>query len=152
MDNELEITEECRMNSCLFFSSAKLARVLGKIAEDKFKKTGLSPSHALLLYTMNQKGSIPQKEVGELLHLTPSTITRFVEKLKEKNFVVTQCTGKNVSLFTTEKGLLMQPEILKAWDDLHKAYKDSLTEEETRQFVEISNKMLSKLELKNKNE
>ncbi|MGB4660688.1 MAG: MarR family transcriptional regulator [Mobilitalea sp.] len=146
MDNELNITEECRMDSCLFFSSAKLARVLGKIAEDKFKKTGLSPSHALLLYTVNQNGSIPQKEVGELLHLTPSTITRFVEKLKEKNFVVTQCTGKNVSLFTTEKGLLMQPEILKAWDDLHKAYKDSLTEEETRQFVESSNKMLSKLE------
>lgn len=147
MDNTSENNEEdCRLNGCLFFSSAKLARLLGKIAEDAFKKTGLSPSHALLLYLVNERGNIHQKEVGEQLHLTPSTITRFVEKLEGKGLVLRKTEGKNVFLCTTDKGLLLQADITKAWNDLHGVYMGILTEEETKKFIELSNKLLVKLE------
>lgn len=138
--------QECRLNSCLFFSSAKLARIFGKVADEAFSKTGLSPSHALLLYIVNQRNDIHQKELGELLHLTPSTITRFIEKLERKGLVFRKTSGKNVYICTTEMGLLMQPEIIKAWNNLHAMYEDILTEDETRQFIEISSKLLIKLE------
>mgnify|MGYP001291948018 CR=1 FL=1 len=147
MNQEYDIDEnDCRLNDCLFFSSAKLARVLGKTADDAFSKTGLSPSHALLLYIVNQNGEIHQKEIGERLHLTPSTITRFVEKLEGKRLVSRKTNGKNVYICTTEKGLLLQSEIIIAWNDLHAVYEDILTEDETRQFIEISRKLLEKLE------
>ena len=147
MNQEYDIDEkDCRLNDCLFFSSAKLARVLGKTADDAFSKTGLSPSHALLLYIVNQNGEIHQKEIGERLHLTPSTITRFVEKLEGKRLVSRKTNGKNVYICTTEKGLLLQSEIIIAWNDLHTVYEDILTEDETRQFIEISRKLLEKLE------
>jgi len=147
MNQEYDIDEnDCRLNDCLFFSSAKLARVLGKTADDAFSKTGLSPSHALLLYIVNQNGEIHQKEIGERLHLTPSTITRFVEKLEGKRLVSRKTNGKNVYICTTEKGLLLQSEIIIAWNDLHAVYEDILTEDETRQFIEISRKLLKKLE------
>ena len=147
MNQEYDIDEnDCRLNDCLFFSCAKLARVLGKTADDAFSKTGLSPSHALLLYIVNQNGEIHQKEIGERLHLTPSTITRFVEKLEGKRLVSRKTNGKNVYICTTEKGLLLQSEIIIAWNDLHTVYEDILTEDETRQFIEISRKLLEKLE------
>lgn len=134
--------QSCRLDSCLFFSTAMLARVFGKIAEDAFRKTGLSPSHALLLYMVNCKEGIHQKELGEQLHLTPSTITRFIEKLERKGFVRKKSEGKKVYLYTTKEGLALQSDIIQAWSQLHDRYYNILTEEETMQFIRISSKLL----------
>jgi len=123
------------LNGCLFFTSAKLARELGKMADEAFSKTGLSPSHG-----------IPQKEIGEMLHLTPSTITRLLERLERKGLIAKQAEGKNVYLNTTPEGLTMQNDILTAWNQLQEKYKDVLTEEETLKFIEISNKLLESLD------
>ena len=135
-----------QLNGCLFFSSGKLARVIGRTADDAFKITGLSPSHAFLLHIVNHGSGIHQKIVGEMLHMTPSTITRFVEKLENKGLVARQTDGKNVHLFTTEKGLALQPEIVKAWESLHDCYSGILTPEESEQFFSIVNKLICQLE------
>lgn len=138
--------QECMLNGCLFFTSAKLARELGKMADEAFSKTGLSPSHAMLLYIVNLKGGIPQKEIGEMLHLTPSTITRLLERLERKGLIAKQAEGKNVYLNTTPEGLTIQNDILTAWNQLQEKYKDVLTEDETLKFIEISNKLLESLD------
>lgn len=135
-----------QLNSCLFFSAGKLARVIGKTADNAFRITGLSPSHAFLLYIVNQNSGIHQKIIGEMLHMTPSTITRFVEKLENKGLVTRKAGGKNVHLFTTEKGTRLQPVIITAWRSLHNSYSGILTPEEAEQFIGTVNKLISKLE------
>jgi len=135
-----------QLNSCLFFSAGKLARVIGKTADDTFRITGLSPSHAFLLHIVNQNSGIHQKKIGEMLHMTPSTITRFVEKLENKGLVTRKTEGKNVHLFTTEKGAQLQPVIIKAWRSLHDSYSGILTAGEAEQFICTVNKLISKLE------
>lgn len=146
--NKNNTTEEqvCSLNSCLFFTTVKLSRVFGKIAEEAFSKTGLSPSHALLLYLVNQKEEILQKELGETLHLTPSTITRLIEKLEHKSLVSKRYEGKSVILSTTPQGLALQKSIMESWNFLHEQYYGILTEEETAQFLTLSKKLLGKLE------
>lgn len=139
---------DIQLDDCLFFSSCKLARVLGKTAEDEFKVTGLSPSHAFLLHIVNIRSGIQQKQIGELLHMTPSTITRFIEKLENKGLVLRKSEGKNVYIFKTEKGLLLQPDIEKAWERVHDIYTDILTFEEREQFIVTVNKIIDKLENK----
>lgn len=141
-----EKEQDCRLNGCLFFTTSKLARTFGKIADEAFGKMGISPSHAFILYLVNQAGSIHQKEIGERLHLMPSTITRFVEKLEGKKLVLRKTEGKNVIICSTKEGLDLQAEINKAWNQLNDSYKNILTEEETKQFIEISKKLLSELE------
>lgn len=135
----------CKLDSCLFFSTAKLAREFGKLADEAFRKTGLSPSHALLLYIINLKGKIQQKNVGEMLHLTPSTITRLIDKLQRKGYVEKHQDGKNVCLLSTSEGEMQQEDIINSWNLLHKGYQDILTEEEMLKFLEISGKLLEKL-------
>ena len=137
--------QNCKIDGCLFFSTTKLARELNKLAEDAFSKTGLSPSHAVLLYMINLKGKIQQKDVGEQLHLTPSTITRLIDKLERKGYVEKQSEGKNVCLLSTPKGEAQQDEIVGAWNLLHNGYQNILTEEEMLHFLEISGKLLEKL-------
>lgn len=144
MDNLKNTNNE--LDECLFFSSCKLARVLGKTADDEFKVTGLSPSHAFLLLIVNNKSGIQQKQIGELLHMTPSTITRFIEKLESKQLVVRKAEGKNVFIFNTEKGLMLQSEIENAWARVHESYADILTVEEHTQFIATTNKIIAKLE------
>ena len=146
--NNNNTTEEqaCSLNGCLFFTTVKLSRVFGKIAEEAFSKTGLSPSHALLLHLVNQKEEILQKELGETLHLTPSTITRLIEKLEHKRLLTKRCEGKSVILSTTPQGLALQKNIMESWNFLHEQYHGILTEEETAQFLTLSKKLLGKLE------
>ena len=146
--NKNNTTEDqaCSLNGCLFFTTVKLSRVFGKIAEEAFSKTGLSPSHALLLYLVNQKEEILQKELGETLHLTPSTITRLIEKLEHKSLVSKRCEGKSVILSTTPQGLALQKNIMESWNFLYEQYHGILTEEETAQFLTLSKKLLGKLE------
>lgn len=136
---------DCKLSGCLFFSATRLARELGRLADEAFSKTGLSPSHAVLLYIINREGMIWQKEIGELLHLTPSTITRLIGKLERKGYVKKQVEGKNVRLQATLEGQAQQEEIISCWDELHKDYEDILTEEETVRLLQISGKLLEKL-------
>ena len=145
---DIECNEECneyKLNSCLFFLTTKLAREFGKLADDAFSKTGLSPSHAILLYTINLKNGIQQKELSETLHLTPSTITRLLDKLERKSYIEKQSEGKNVYIKTTTEGINQQEGIISSWNKLHNSYKDILTEEETLKLLEISNKLIRNL-------
>lgn len=135
----------CKLDGCLFFSTTKLARELSKLADDAFSKTGLSPSHAVLLYVINLKGNIQQKDIGEMLHLTPSTITRLIDKLDRKGYVEKRLEGKNVCLLATPEGQAQQAEIIDAWNLLHKGYQNILTEEEMLQFLKINEKLIEKL-------
>jgi len=139
---------DTQLNDCLFFTSCKLARVLGNTAEDEFKVTGLSPSHAFLLHIVNISNGLGQKQIGEVLHMSPSTITRFVEKLENKGLVSRESEGKNVNIFKTEKGLLLQPDIDIAWKHVYEIYADILTVEECEQFISTANKIITKLESK----
>lgn len=147
MDYSFESRDkECQLNSCLFFTTTKLARELGRMADEAFSKTGLSPSHTMVLYLINHRGGIQQKELGETLHLTPSTITRLLEKLERKELVSKTTKGKNAYLCTTQKGLSLQEEIITSWNRLRGGYNEILTEEETARFIEISSKLLKELD------
>jgi DNA-binding MarR family transcriptional regulator len=134
------------MNNCLFFSTAKLSRVFGKIADEAFLKTGLSPSHAILLYLVNQNGGMMQKELGEALHLTPSTITRLVEKLERRNLLTKKTEGKQAYLNTTQQGLVLQKDIIDSWEQLYQQYDGILTKEETAQFIALNVKLITHME------
>lgn len=148
-DRMKEITdlksEQCQLNSCLFFSASKMSRAFKAKAEDIFTQTGMSPSHAFILYIVNLRERVHQKEVGDYLHLTPSTITRFVDKLIQKRLIVKEVNGKNVFLVITEEGKQLQPIILNAVKDLNNVINDMLTEEERKTYIELSNKILNAL-------
>lgn len=107
---------------CLYFTANRLSRVIGKMAEEEFLITGLSPNYALLVNIVNEHNGISQKEIGEALHMKPSTITRFIDKLESKKLVVRRTEGKNSFVFSTKEGKKLQNDIDKAWKNLHERY------------------------------
>jgi Transcriptional regulators len=127
---------------CLYFSANRLARTITRMAEEEFAKTGLSPAYAFLLMAVYEQDGLSQKELGEALHLTPSTVTRFVEKLEGKRLVATLQEGRMSRVFLTDKGRELQEQIAECWTSLHDRYAKALGREEgdrlTRRLHEAS--------------
>ena len=127
------------LDNCLYFTVNKLSRVLTKMAEDSFKKTGLSPTHAFLMMLVNEKPGLTQTEVAESLHMMPSTITRFVDKLVVKGLIERKVNGKNSLIFLTDAGEEIQDEIKRAWKDLFDRYSAILGVEAAKSLTKLTN-------------
>lgn len=110
------------LHHCLYFTANTLARVISRMAEEEFRLTGLSPSHAFLMMLVNDQPGIGQKELCEQLHLAPSTVTRFIDALVHKGYLTRQTDGKLSRVHATEDGQALQGEIDDAWKSLHQRY------------------------------
>ncbi|MGM0379922.1 MAG: MarR family winged helix-turn-helix transcriptional regulator [Bacillota bacterium] len=138
--------KNCNLNSCIFFTLSKLSRGLDKKAKEEFKKTGLSPSHAFLLYIVAKNKEFPQQEIGNRFNLDPSTVTRLVSKLKNKNLITKSKKGKKVYLSITKKGVKLKSDIVDSWDNLAKAINNSLSAKEKSTYLTLTKKILKNLE------
>ncbi|MBW2654543.1 MAG: MarR family transcriptional regulator [Deltaproteobacteria bacterium] len=123
--NSFEVTMETNENfleSCLFFNTNALSRYLLKIAEQEFKHLKLSPAHASLLLLVSDTPGISPKDLSHSLHLTPSTITRFVDALEKKGMVKRTTKGKAAFIFPSKKGLELKGSIAVSYKKLYLKY------------------------------
>lgn len=114
--------EDSKYCGCLYYSANALARVMTKMAEDAFAITGLAPSYAFLLMSVNEKPGIQPKELSEQLQLTASTVTRLVEKMEQRGFLERRSVGRGTEVYPTEKSRALDPQIKEAWVKLYKLY------------------------------
>lgn len=110
------------LHHCLYFTANSLARVITRMAEEEFRKTGLSPSHAFLMMLATDHPGIGQSELCERLHLAPSTVTRFIDALVHKGYLIRKAEGKASMVHATPAGEALRAPIDAAWSALHQRY------------------------------
>lgn len=136
---------ESKYGKCIYFSSNALARKIEKLAQDSWKDVDLSPSHAyLLMLAIEQPGIQPSALVDQLL-LTPSTITRLIEKLEEKKLVVRTTEGKTTNVYPTPKAKQLQPQLDKCRDKFYQSYSAILSDDDSTKLVQSMNRVTDKL-------
>ncbi|MBI2274845.1 MAG: MarR family transcriptional regulator [Chitinophagaceae bacterium] len=138
-------TSESKFCSCLYFTTNALARKVEKLAVESWKKIGLAPSHAYLLKLVIDEPGMQAGVLAEQLQLTPSTITRLIEKLEEKKLVTRVTEGKTTNVFPTQKAKEMKPQIKQCIEEFHEKYVKILGKEESKQFIQNMNIMADKL-------
>lgn len=116
-------------NCCLYFTANKLARTVTRMAEEEFAGTGVSPTYAFLLMAVGEAPGIAQQDLAARLHLTPSTVTRLLDKLESKGLVTRRAAGKNSLVELTDKGAALLADIQAAWKRLYERYSAVLGEE-----------------------
>lgn len=60
---------------------------------------------------MKENDSVSQKEIADQLSLAPSTITRFVDKLKKEKYITKKRDGRNMTIELTPKGRQISSEM-----------------------------------------
>lgn len=80
------------------------SRTLTSFFDERLAQFNLATSYIELMILMKENEAVSQKEIAEKLSLAPSTITRFVDKLKKEGYVTKKRDGRNVTIQLTEKG------------------------------------------------
>lgn len=120
---------------CLYFNINHLAWVVNRKWDEAFKEYGLSSSHAYLLRVVLAQPGLTQREIGDVLLLDKSTITRFVNALEKKKLI--KRTSQN-SADAREQRIVPTPAALK----VHKALEQS-----GQQLYEEMQRMLGRADL-----
>ncbi|WP_028778837.1 MarR family winged helix-turn-helix transcriptional regulator [Shimazuella kribbensis] len=133
------------LNECLYFTVSNLAHEAGKIATEEFASIGLSPTYAYLVLIVKAEPGITLTDLCAILHIAPSTGTRFIDKLIAKGVVERKTEGKLTKIFLTEKGEDLHEEINRCWLKLYDRYSLIFGKEKgdkiTQIVLEASNKM-----------
>ena len=119
------------LHNCLYFTVNSLARQDIHMAEEEFRFTGPSPSHAFLLMLVNEQPGITRKMLSEVLQLALSTVTRLLDLLRLPRALVEHWTeGKSARIYPTDQGRDMRDLIHKCWKSLYHRYSQILGEAE----------------------
>jgi MarR family transcriptional regulator, organic hydroperoxide resistance regulator len=136
---------DSRYSKCMYFSAGALARRVEKLATRAWQPVGLSPSHAYLLMMAIDEPGIQPSDLSEELLLTPSTVTRLVEKLEEKKLVIRSNEGKTTKVFPTPKAKALRPQLLECLKEFYESYANVLGKEESAKLVLAINKVTDRL-------
>ncbi len=140
-------TSESKYCNCLYFTANALARKIEKLATESWKKLDLSPSHAYLLLLVLEEPGMQAGQIAEQLQLTPSTITRLIEKLEERKLVIRAAEGKLTNVYPSQKGKDMKPQLKHCVDEFYEKCVKILGKEESKTFIRHMNVMADKLEV-----
>ncbi len=138
---------ESKYSQCLYFSSNALARKMEKLAVENWKPVDLSPSHAYLLMMVLEEPGLQPGSLAGHLQLTPSTVTRLIEKLEEKKLVVRTTEGKQTNVYPTPKAKALFPELKKCVDHFYKTCNEVFGKEEYNKLVTSLHAMADKISI-----
>jgi MarR family transcriptional regulator, organic hydroperoxide resistance regulator len=114
--------------SCLYYSANSLARNITRMAEEEFAVTGLTPSYAFIVMRVNNQPGVLIGDLARIMALTPSTVTRLIEKLERKKLLKRITDGKNTKVYPTRSSKNLEITIIQSWQNLHKRYSKLLGE------------------------
>jgi len=140
---DIQKISEC-FEHCLYFSMSKMQRQISSMAELSFKELDIAPSYAFLLMSLNENDKLSSGQVGEIIGVCPSTTTRFVDKLIQKDLCKRTIIARNSYVSIKKKGKEMMPEINKCWKILCKMMNDTYGKADVDNLndaiVELNNK------------
>lgn len=132
------------LDCCLYFTLNKFTRRFNAMTEEIFKKTGLAPNYAFAIMQIEDKPGVTSSELAKMLSLSPSTITRFIDKLIVKGLCKREIQGKNSYLYLTGKGKKLMEAIEVSWKELYEEYVQIIGEEEAIELTAQMNRLAEK--------
>ncbi len=117
-----------------------------KMADECFAITGLTSSYAFLLMTVNEDPGIQPKQISALMQLTPSTVTRLIEKMEHRGLLTRKSVGRSTEVYPTQASHDLNDKIKEAWTHLRDKYNTILGKKEGDELAKLIHGAIQKLE------
>ena len=82
----------------------------------------LAPSYAFMVMAVNRNPGIQAGELADIMMLTPSTVSRLVDRLESRQLVKKHTEGRLVLIYPTPKSVEINDSIKAAWFKLYQRY------------------------------
>lgn len=110
-------------------SSTRLHRLV-RIVDDIYRKhlhdTGLTESQVSILLTLASEGPLLQAQLGKVLHLQRSTVTRNLDRLVKSGLLQKQGPASKPEILLTKQGKTLVKKVRPAWEAALLELKDLL--------------------------
>jgi MarR family transcriptional regulator, organic hydroperoxide resistance regulator len=137
---------ESKYCDCLYFTAATLARKVEKLAVTIWKEVELSPSHAYVLMMVLEQPGVQPGCLAHHLQLSPSTVTRLIEKLEEKQFLQRHTEGKTTHVYPTANAKNLEHQLKTCSAAFHQKYSTILGTQASKTLVQQIRQVADRLE------
>ena len=141
---EKDLAHEMACN-CLMGRARLLARVLTGIYEEHLRPFGLKASQLNLLLVVAQAGPVRRSEIGRVIHLDASTLTRNLAVMLSNGWieeVQDHADGRGLPLAVTKSGEALLAEVVPVWRKAQQRAQELLGADGTSVLMDVSNSLL----------
>lgn len=124
-------------DSCLYFNTTALARIVEREWTEAFRPFHLTPAQAFMLRIILEKEALLQRELAEQMAISRPTATRTLNGLQKMKLIERRATrdGREQAIFPTKKAILLKDQLIKASGLVTKRLKDRLSAERFNDIV-----------------
>ena len=134
---------------CLYFNINALTRTVNAIWNNAFSEFGLSPAHAYLLRLVLSDPGLTPKQISLELKLEKSTVTRFIDALVKKGFLIRKKgikeDAREQSIYPTEETIKISKQLEEKGNQLYQQMLDKIGETELISIVKQLNNTEAKI-------
>ena len=130
---------------CLMGRARVLTRVLTGIYDEALRPFGIQGSQLNLLVVVAKMGPVRRAEIGKLIHLERSTLTRNLQVMLTNGWieeVMDDADGRGLPLQATVKGRRLLEELGPAWRGAQRKARKLLGEDGARLLVDVSGALI----------
>ena len=106
---------------CVAMRVRYLNRSLTYIYDDAFRHLGITASQVNILVALVKQGSLSPGELGNLLNIEKSTISRNLERMRKANWIEITASGKTHAVEATSEGKQTLVDVKPHWEEAQKA-------------------------------
>lgn len=114
------------------------SRDVCRLFDAYFKEHKLATPFVELLIHISEDEKLSQKELSERMNLAPSTITRFIDKLQNRELVEKKMNGRMAFITLSGKGKKLIPHLVRAYHEAEETLQKKLGEK----FVHTTEQLL----------
>jgi predicted transcriptional regulator len=117
--------DNCDPKLCINGKVSRAKRIVNGVFRKHLKEFGITSSQLSMLFVVSKRGKISQSELGNILYLEKSSVSRNKRRLVSQGWV----ENEGLNLIMAKDGLMLLDKIIPAWDKAMDEIKDKLGED-----------------------
>lgn len=131
-------------NNCLSVRLRLMNRMVGVIYNEAFRPHGIKASQLNILVVVSAFGRVTSRQLCQVLHMDPSTLSRAVGRLKKNGWLQVRPSGegKILKIEVAQEGLKKIEQVYPDWEKAQAKAAETLGESMSEMIVASGNKHL----------